>query len=327
MESELFSFNPFYEEKIDTLTIVREGETKLGQKVKSFDQLSKCKYAIIGINEDIGPQANSGLPGSKNAFNSFITRFLNTQSNRFLSGDEICIAGEINVPEEFSTLEKARETVSKLDDFVSNLISPIIAKGIIPIVIGGGHNNAYPLIKSSFDKSNSTIDVINLDPHADCRPLEGRHSGNPFSSAIHYGYINNYSVLGLHQQYNSETIYEFLDLHKIEYTFYEDYIDSKKTLFEDLTRILKKRNPENLLGVEIDMDSIAFMPSSAFTPSGFSIENIRLYIRQIAKENNICYLHLPEAAPSTFIEDKITGKTLTYIVLDFIKTRNLINKI
>lgn len=320
MESELFSFNPFYEEKIDALTIVREGETKLGQKVKSFDQLSKCKYAIIGINEDIGPQANSGLPGSKNAFNSFITRFLNTQSNRFLSGDEICIAGEINVTEEFSTLEKARETVSKLDYFVSNLISPIIAKGIIPIVIGGGHNNAYPLIKSSFEKFNSAIDVINLDPHADCRPLEGRHSGNPFSSATVQGYINHYTVLGLHQQYNSEAIFEFLDHHKFDYSFYEDYLNVKSTLSKDLTRVLNKRDPERLLGVEIDMDSIAFMPSSAFTPSGFSIDEVRLYIRQIAKENKICYLHLPEAAPSSVKEEKITGKTLTYIVLDFIKT-------
>jgi formiminoglutamase len=321
MEKEIFTFNPFSEKEIIAFTTIRDGETKLGQKVKPFDQLSKCKFVIIGINEDIGPQANIGLPGSKNAFNSFITRFLNTQSNRFLIGEEICIAGEINVTEQFSTIERAREIVSKMDNFVTNLISPIIAKDIIPIVVGGGHNNAYPLIKSSFKKTNSSIDVINLDPHADCRPLEGRHSGNPFSSATHDGYLNKYSVLGLHQQYNSESIYEFLDFHGFEYSFYEDYIDLKGTLFEDLSRILNKRNHQKLLGVEIDMDSIAFMPSSAYTPSGISIENVRLYIRQIAKENNICYLHLPESAPLSTIEEKITGKTLTYIVLDFIKAR------
>ena len=61
------------------------------------------------------------------------------------------------------------------------------------------------------------------------------------------------------------------------------------------------------------------MPTSAFTPSGFSIEEARIYLRELAKQKDIVYLHLTEGSPKTEIENKVVGKSLTYFVLDFIK--------
>ena len=75
------------------------------------------------------------------------------------------------------------------------------------------------------------------------------------------------------------------------------------------------------LGIEVDMDGITDMPSSALTPSGFSVEEVRRFVRSMNSRFEAAYLHLAEAAPVINTNDMIkVGKTLAYIVLDFVKT-------
>lgn len=63
-------------------------------------------------------------------------------------------------------------------------MSEIVSAGVVPIVIGGGHNNSYGMLRGSSKGLNSQVNAINIDPHADFRELEGRHSGNGFSYAF-----------------------------------------------------------------------------------------------------------------------------------------------
>ncbi len=44
---------------------------------------------------------------------------------------------------------KMGELVNRLDTIVSQIVQKIIAAGKIPIIIGGGHNNAYGNIKGA----------------------------------------------------------------------------------------------------------------------------------------------------------------------------------
>ena len=321
-KSNCFEFIAYTDRAISGYLSARDGETKIGERLNYDYNSPNCKYVIIGVSEDIGPQANHGLKGSKFAFDAFLSRFINIQSNRFLEGNEICIFGEIVQLSPFISIEEGRNRIEHLDEFVQEIIQPMIALGKIPIIIGGGHNNAYALIKSCSSVLKKAIDVINLDSHADCRDLEGRHSGNPFSYAKENGFLNYYTVLGLHQQYNSEKIYKYLDKNNFTYTFFEDYLDKKRNLRDDIHSISAKRSMEFALGIELDLDSIAMMPSSAFTPSGFSIEEARNYIREVANFKNITYLHLPEGAPNSESEKKVIGKTLSYLVSDFIKVNS-----
>ncbi len=320
--SNLFEFIPFDKNNYSSIISKREGEIKLGERLGLNYFSNEVKYVIIGISEDIGPQANLGFKGSKTAFNAFITRFLNCQSNRFLSGENICIAGEIKSTSSFETIQKARLQIEELDDFVTSILLPIVKEGKIPIVIGGGHNNAFPIIKAISLSINDSLDIINLDPHADCRALEGRHSGNPFSYAKKFEYLNHYTVLGLHQQYNSESIYNYLDEQNFKYSFFEEYLDGTKNLKEDVLNF--KLSSTKKIGIELDLDSIKMIPSSAFTPSGLTIEEARIYIRELAKVKNCAYIHFPEAAPNSEIEDKVVGKMLTYFVTDFIKVNSFL---
>jgi formiminoglutamase len=313
-----FYFEYFNSENLSQLFSVREGEEKLGQKVRinSTPIDLNGKFVIIGVAEDIGPRANLGFAGAEAGFNAFITRFLNVQSNRFLNGSDILVYGVVRCSETFSNsdLVELRNTVEQLDLLLEEVLQVVFSSGGIPIVIGGGHNNAYPIIKAYSHVNQKKIDVLNIDPHADFRKLEGRHSGNSFSYAMQEGALGKYTVLGLHQSYNSESMLQDLEKQGVDFTFFEDYIDDKELFYRDLSKFEDKQ-----FGLEIDMDTIKQMPSSAYTPSGFSVEEIRRALRFLANSSKVVYLHLPEAAPQNEREATFVGKVITYLVTDFIK--------
>jgi len=322
-----FRFVTFQPQDILKLTKIRSGEVKIGEKITSnWNLSSKKKYVLIGVAEDIGPQANYGLPGAKNAFEAFLPFFLNMQSNEYCKGENIECCGYIEQLTEFSTIEKAQILVQELDELLTKLINPLLQKGQIPIIIGGGHNNAYPIIRAFNNAKKKRLSVINLDPHADCRTINGRHSGNSFSTALHRQEINNYSVLGLHQAYNNEWTYNFLNHNCCFYTHFDKYMVNPQQLQTDIEKVIRLDSEENYLGIELDLDSIKNMPSSARTPSGFSIEQARMYIMRIVElKQNIAYLHLSEGAPTTPNEKHTVGKTLAYLVHDFIRnTQNVL---
>jgi formiminoglutamase len=208
--------------------------------------------------------------------------------------------------------------IEDLDELIARWSTEVIENGGIPIVIGGGHNNAYGLIKAASYLGKKPLSVVNLDPHADTRSMEFRHSGNPFSYAFTEGYLQRYTVLGLHESYNNETILNFLTQMKAQVFYYESWLDNMSQFEIDLNQVAID-SLDKPTGVELDMDAIAYMPASAFTPSGISVDQARMYVRKMARNQKVAYLHLPEAAPKNEKEEKITGKALAYLVSDFIK--------
>lgn len=315
-----FEFIAFEKNDVLQLTSTREGEVKLGERVEVGLSL-KAEFVLIGIQEDIGPQANFGNPGAKNAFPAMITRFLNMQSTSAFSGENLTCAGYIQQLSAFSSIEQSRKLVEELDDLLINLLVPIYKNNQVPILVGGGHNNAFPLIAAFFKAHNHPLEVINCDPHADCRKLEGRHSGNSFSYAKELGFLSSYSVLGLHRAYNSENMMKYMKQNDFYYSFFEEYMNDSSKMADDIHKITS--NSDDYLGVELDLDSIKNMPSSAFTPSGLEVEQARLYVMSLASSmRKVAYLNLPEGAPMNENEEKIVGKTLAYLVHDFVSNAN-----
>lgn len=310
-----FLFEEFDSNVLLNFFVHRNGETRIGD----FNLTKKnAQFVILGIQESIGPLANNGLAGSENAFESFLRVFLNTQVYEGFKIEDISILGSIKHISSFSTLEQASDQVLELDDFVNELLDKYISENQIPIVIGGGHNNAFPLIKWS--SKEKVVNVLNLDPHADCRETDRRHSGNSFSYAIEQGLLNEYAVLGLHEAFNNSFIRNFMIDRKIKHSFYEDYLKGNRNLIDDASEIIQSWNlNKQQIGIEIDMDCIANMPSSAFSPSGWSLDQVRTYLMHIIpKIEQLSYVHLPEAAPKNELENKLVGKSLTYLVRDIV---------
>jgi len=321
LESTYFKFGFPQEADLKRWLTEREGEIRIGQNVlfrssAESEAWKEKKFHVIGVKEDVGPRLNGGKGGSQAAFEAFISRFLAVQSNQFLTGNSICIHGTIDSREPIDAVSYAH--VDDLDYILSSWVKEVVDAGGIPIVIGGGHNNAYPIIKGVSESLGLAISVVNLDPHADTRAMEGRHSGNPFSYAYEYGFLGHYSVLGLHESYNNQFILNHLNEMKAFFTFYESWLEKPFKFQADIDKVYDSQF-QTVMGVELDMDAIAYMPSSAFTPSGITVDQARIYVRKMASLEKVSYLHLPEAAPKNEMEELITGKALTYLVTDFVK--------
>jgi formiminoglutamase len=303
-------------------TYKRNGEVRLGEQMHFGKPTTDHNFLILGIEESIGPRANLGNPGAENAFNSFISRFTNMQSNSFLKGNEVCLLGCIRAVDTCENIDSLRTSVLELDTFVQAFIQKNVQAHQKLIVIGGGHNNALPIIRAMHLIHQHQLDVVNLDPHADCRAPEGRHSGNSFSIALEEKQLNSYSVLGLHRAYNNQTSLDFLEKNDVFHSFFEDYLLGKASLDNHTKTLATKLTSSPCIGLEIDMDAIAYMPSSAFSPSGFQLEEVRKYLHHMATLSQVSYLHLPEAAPTNANEEKIAGKALAYLVWDFLFATN-----
>lgn len=319
----------FIENKdLDKLLKRRKGEVKLGEKLnylnkKSWSQLdtSTAKYVILGVEEDLGPKANLGNRGSNKGWESFFTSFINIQHNSFLHSDDILILGSIKTGSSLKlNVEELREAVKTLDNFISPIIQKIVESDKIPIVIGGGHNNCYPIIKGTSIAKMQAINCINCDPHADFRQLEGRHSGNGFSYAKSENYLTDYRIIGLHENYNSSAMLHEMQTEKVQYYSFEDIFIREKIDFTQAIKKSLKGISNDPFGVELDMDAIEGFPASATTPSGISPREARQYVSICGASKNASYLHLPETAPSdSSLDQAQAGKLLSYVVSDFIK--------
>lgn len=333
--------NFLHQNDLKEYTAIRKGETKTGEKVKvlrsneTLNALSGyadrgVRFAILGIPESVGVMANMGRRGTEQAWGAFLQGFLNLQSNRFFDASKVLLLGpmvmddiqqraeELNPGTDYY-YQKLHILCAEIDDRVAPVIEMIVAAGLIPIVIGGGHNNAYPLLvgtASGLGRKRG-VHAINMDAHADFRSLEGRHSGNGFSYAKERGYLHKYFAFGLHQSYNSENMLVSMDNSRnVGYEFLEDITYLDKRLMAAIEYVHDEHIP---CGIELDMDAIRFMPSSAISPSGFSVEQARHFVRKCANSLKPAYLHLPEAAPKNPEELRIVGKTLSYLVTDFVK--------
>ena len=309
-----YQFKSFSKSQISVYQSARQGEKRVGASIFSIQESSEAKFILLGISESIGALANGGNKGAENAFESFLPFFFNTQDFKH---DTACI-GMIQWIGTYAEDSILTDYVNELDEFVLNVLTQYVSQNQIPVVIGGGHNNALPLIRWA-NLSQKKIEVLNLDAHADCRAIEGRHSGNSFSYAIKEGQLHKYHVFGLHRPYLNDVSHQFLLDHCANFTFYEDYLDGKQSLDDDIKHLISSHPIASSLGIDIDMDCIADMPSSAISPSGWRLDEVRSALRKLAQSNlPISYLHLTEAAPITEVEQKKAGKALAYLVRDFI---------
>ncbi|MGM9991838.1 MAG: arginase family protein [Candidatus Bruticola sp.] len=431
----------------------RWNETKLGEVVKTLPGAKLCassliearqagaRYAILGIPEDIGPRANGGRSGCTGAWKAFLKYFLSQQSNCFLTGEELLIVGSIDcedllheadcIPENEDEQNYWRAICSRLDERVYPVIAALVAYGYAPIVIGGGHNNAYPIIKGvayglslsslqgisledhpliklacgqensplgeslanrplkseeaasklalaldglasgaigdkQFSISDSIcaeeislaeavrrhlqqsaetstgpelnlgplddggqhfipISVVNCDPHGDFRALEGRHSGNAFSYAKLARYLNNYCLVNYHESYNSANMLSYMRAQGVRAFSYESvFVRHEFSYAETLDFVVQLMgSSKDHIGLELDLDAIANMPSSAASPYGISLSEAAFYTHAISAALPVIYAHFPEGAPCLAIGgDRIVGKGLALLVSTFVKGGN-----
>lgn len=336
---------PFTMTDLAKVTNHRSGEVKFGEKMLTIPKGENCmtflknceaKYVLLGIPEDVGIRANFGRPGAASAWQSAISSIANIQHNRFCKGSQIVVLGKIDISKE---MEEAKDLdfhktadrkllstlVERIDKEVVHVITSIIKCGKTPIIIGGGHNNAYGNIKGTALGLGKPINAVNFDAHSDFRILEGRHSGNGFSYAYEEGFLKKYFIFGLHENYTSKNVLDILKKmeDRVNFNTYDEIKVRQQKNFQQELNTAYDFIKNDAYGIEIDLDALPNIASSAMTMSGFSIEELRQFVYFFGKNKNAAYLHICEGAPDLGEEknNHLIGKLIGYLVTDFIKAR------
>ncbi len=314
----------------------RGGETKFGEAVQFVSKLEDlkklpAKYVLLGIPEDIGVRANYGNEGTSKAWEHGLKSLLNIQKNEFTEPENVIILGEIDCETQMTQAsqilkadphfaEKLGELVTQIDHKVSEIIEIIISANKIPIIIGGGHNNSCGTIKGTSKALQQPINCINFDAHSDFRALEHRHSGNGFSYAFEDGFLDKYFIFGLHRNYTSESVFSSFEknIGRVEFNLFEDISIQQKISFSEALHNAEDFCCGKPFGLELDMDAIENMGSSALTPSGFSMNEARRFISYFSKNNNFRYIHICEGSPEVRNYKNQVGKAIAYLVSDVI---------
>lgn len=324
-------------------TRIRRFETRIGEMVQYLQdssnieqalQQSSAKFVIIGVPESIGVKGNAGAGCTEAVWEPFLSNFLNIQSNDFFEGSDVLLLGhfdfselsnliESNAHDYDEKLQAYRHAVNSIDDAVEQVTKLITSLKKIPIVIGGGHNNAYGCLKGSakgLHKAGTLplaqLNAINLDAYAEYGPAEGRHSGNAFRYAEDDGYLAKYCVIGLHE--NDLPQNSWLDIANnpfMDFVTYEDiYLHGKQSFVEAVQHAIDFTS-DTLCGAEIDLGSIGSFASCV----GVSPLNARQYIHLAATQSKAAYLHIAGGDALNADNSAAAGKLAGCLVSDFIK--------
>ncbi|MBI1341886.1 MAG: arginase [Terrimonas sp.] len=348
-------FKTYHKQDILSLTKIRRFETKLGERLQVIHDTSNmeasisastAQYVLFGIPEDLGAKGNHGIGGTDTLWIPFLQSFLNIQSNDFFDGDNVLLAGHFDFGDieylidttaksEDEKIEAYRHAVNTVDNEVEQLVKMITAAKKIPVVVGGGHNNSYPLIKGSakgWHKAGviplAQINCINLDAHADYRPAEGRHSGNAFRYAEDDGYLQKYCIICLHENYLPQNVWlDIVNNPFIDFITHEDIFIHEKRSFMQAVAHATGFTEDTMTGIDIDLDCIQNTLSSAMTPVGILPKHARQYVSFAAADSKPAYLHICEGATrlADGRVDATNGKLISYLVSDFIKARQSVS--
>jgi len=168
-----------------------------------------ARTALIGFPYDLGVIRNGGRAGAHLG-----PAAIRAQLYR-MTPDCRCHDVMLGVLENSLDLGdvQVNESLETAQQHLGRLVGASLRAGVIPIVLGGGHETAFGHFLGYVD-ADQPIHIINTDAHADVRPLvsDGGHSGSPFRQALEHpsGHCRSYGVMGLQPQSNAKAYIDFL---------------------------------------------------------------------------------------------------------------------
>ena len=306
----------------------RAGERRLGDLLRNRPA-GEGRYIIVGVPEDIGVRANLGRMGAAETPGAVFQSLAAMPCYEGVESMDLGWAWVDVADLQANSLQHQgpeavsawRELVAEVDARVAAVLTPLIAQGKIPVLIGGGHNNAYPLLQS-LAATHGPVHALNFDPHPDCRALEGRHSGNGFSYAHAHGYLDRYVVLGLSEYGANEASRGMLASTPGWTSFpYEAWAVRGEMDFDTARRLALEHVQAGPFGLEVCADGIQGCPSSAQTMLGWSWESVAQTAYLAGQTGQARYLHLAEVSIGLCpeVQRPALARAVAWTALQFIR--------
>ena len=155
-------------------------DPRLGELiVRSVEQLERLPdVVLLGIPQDIGVRRNRGRPGAAAAPEAIrrILYRLTPDTGSEAGLEQLCILDLGDLAPEGTSLEEFHALQERC-------LSELLQQGLCVIVLGGGHDIAFPTAAAL--SRRGPCGILLFDAHPDVRPYaEGAHSGSAFRQLL-----------------------------------------------------------------------------------------------------------------------------------------------
>jgi len=160
------------------------------------------RVCLIGAPDDTGVKLNRGRLGAAEGpagFRAALSSYGAAEPAGW-SWPDVWDAGDV----------RPASTLSETHDRVTAAVRAASSDGLLPVVIGGGHDLTFASVRG-VASAEDPVAVVYFDPHLDVREEEG--SGMPFRRIIEHGLASELHVFGLHRLVNSREHMRFYQSH------------------------------------------------------------------------------------------------------------------
>lgn len=270
---------------------------------------------LIGVPQDIGIERNGGRPGAATgpaAIRHALSKLtINGMQERLTSG-RLVIADAGDVDTDGKTLEQ-------IHDEQHDVVSEALRAGYLPIVLGGGHDCAWPTIRA-MESLGKPYGAINIDAHADVRPLkEGRaHSGSPFHQLLSMSeshlLAGGFAEFGLQRHSVAEQHLAFVNNAGMQNWMLDEIRDTGLDTAWD--RVWLSCAVAHRVYVSLDMDAFAsaYSPGvSAPAADGFNPNEIASCLRRASASGSLAAFDIVECSPAFDVDGRTAKLAATMI--------------
>ncbi|MBZ9787914.1 arginase [Psychroflexus sp. CAK57W] len=308
---------------------------KFGEKVitvTGLDQLesNEAEYVLFGIPTLLNSSEEFEL-GHFDMFQTVLKSLLNIQHNEFNRGENLIVLGELDsevISEELNKLktnppaflgragsEKINLLHSILEKTIYKIVQAICASGKIPIAIGGQHSNTFDLIKGVSLIKKSTVSLLDISTRVNVMFENNTDHLKQNKAYFDTVYINKHHTFGIHKNYVSQENLDVMNSSKnLGFYLYEDCLHlttlDKCIRFKNAVDFLNRE-----LGFKLDLKSIQGLSSCCDSSSGFSVRDIRTFLKVIRKEQ-AQFFHICGFEAN---QKESIGYVLSYFISDFIR--------
>ena len=292
---------------------VEENDYRIGHLMgERLEKDEKPRCAIIGFPTDEGVRRNRGRPGAAAApfeIRSHLYK-LTPPAEQFTDFNRL-----IGKTRDLGNVPVTVNLEAGQDD-LGDVVAELLEEGILPIILGGGHETAYGHFLG-YAKNESKVSVLNLDAHPDVRPLNDgeAHSGSPFRQALMHKSLccEKYMVAGLQQHSVAGEHLDFIDKYEGRYLFREE------TDADAVSEMLDGHGSIQLM-VTFDMDAVdqAYAPGVSAPNANGLHPNLWLKAAYLAgRHETVTSFDLSEMNPE-FDRDGQTARLAALTVWNFL---------
>lgn len=293
---------------------VCRNSTDLRDDPNGEEVIAKCRVGLIGIPDDTGVEMNHGRVGAKegpHAFRAALARYGTATPMPLDPSDP-------TPPLPYPRIFDAGDVIPGRDlhethDRVTEATAALLALGLFPVAIGGGHDLTYPFVRAVARETRGMQGVY-LDAHLDVRDEPG--SGMPFRKLIEECAVARLTIVGIDPYSNTAD-------HFTWFTEHRGHVEAPPRAPLPAAGAFRPASLEGgapkFMSIDLDCLDQAYAPGvSAMNPSGMEPGVAALYAHAAGRAREVRCFDIMELNPR-HDEHCRTARVAAHLFVSFLR--------